>query len=45
MELSNIIYVSFTNSLNILSSSYAHFEKLGSSKLEILILVISHVVG
>ena len=40
-----IIHLSFTSSLNIFSSSYAHFEQHGSFELErfyMFILVISH---
>ena len=47
-EPSNILHLSFTSSLSILSSSYAHFEKVGSletGKLYMFILVISHALN
>ena len=47
MEPSTIIHLSFTSSLSILSSSYAHFEKtwfLRPGKLKMLILVIPHAL-
>ena len=43
-----IIHLSITSSLNIFSSSYAHFEQLGSLELECLkcsFLAISHVLN
>ena len=46
--MEHIIHLSSISSLSILSSSYAHFEKLGSLELvelEMFILVISHALN
>ena len=40
-----ILHLSFTSSLNIFSSRYAHFEQLGSLELESLKWAISHVLN